>query len=243
MLTPDQTVLAIRMLSRNSWGPVSTRSFHLSPCVCGVPMWQQPCNVCDYYPSHYLPSNDSRASNERMAEACRERVSDPRAAFKKAIEKSGDEELGYEGNLATFYLHGYRSTCAWNPSAREGDARGQFWADSHRRLTAEQAKFREDLQALAVKASRIDCASADDLFDTVIEHDRSLPMYYGEHFGLARIVEGDWTTGSANFDVHDMKALNKLVGHELIQSLDDFTLTSKGEEVHRIYAFERLPRG
>lgn len=243
MLTPDQTVLAIRMLSRNSWGPVSTRSFHLSPCVCGVPMWQQPCSVCDYYPTHYLPSNDSRASNESMAEACREHVGDARVAFKKAIEKSGDMGLGYEGNLATFYLRGYRRSCAWNPSAREGADRGKFWAPSHRRLTAEQAKFREDLSALAVKAAKIDCASPDDLFDTVCERGRSLPMYYGEHFGLARIVEGEWAPGSADLDAHDMKTLDKLVGHELIQSRDDFTLTSKGEEVHRIYAFERLPRG
>lgn len=242
MLTPDQTVLAIRMLSRNSWGPVSTRAFNLSPCVCGVPMWQQPCTVCDWYPQHYYPSNDSRAANESMAEACRERVGDARAAFKKAIEKSGNEELGYEGNLATFYLHGYRRTCAWNPSAREGDDRGKFWRSTYRCLTEEQAKFRVHLAALTVKASRIDCASADDLFDMVCERGQRLPMYYGEHFGLARIVEGDWTPLST-FDEHDMKTLDNLVGHELIQSRDDFTLTSKGQEVHRIYAFEQLPRG
>lgn len=26
------------------------KSFHLSTCICGAPMWQQPCMICDYYP-------------------------------------------------------------------------------------------------------------------------------------------------------------------------------------------------
>jgi len=26
--------------------------FHLSPCFCGAPVWQQPCPICGYYPMY-----------------------------------------------------------------------------------------------------------------------------------------------------------------------------------------------
>lgn len=235
-MTPEQTVLAIRALARTPWAAVSTSSFHLSKCVCGVPMWQQPCAVCDYYFTHSLPSNECHARHERQAEACRERTGDPRTAFRKAIENSGDEELGYEGNLATFYIRSWRRSCAWNPSAQE-DNRPRFWRSSYRRLTEEQAKFRIELQALEIRAARLDCASPDDIFDTVCEGGIKLPRYYGEHFGLARIVEDGLTPETA--DDYILNMLDDLVGHELIASPNDFTLTERGREVHRTYAFER----
>lgn len=230
------------MLSREPWGLINAKGFHLSQCACGIPMWKQPCSVCNYYPTHYLPSNACRRSNKAMAEGCREMVGDPRSAFKKAIADSGSEEMGYEGNIATFYIRGYQQSCAWNPNADVGrDERLRpFTSNPYRYLTEEQAKFRIELQVLEVKASRIDCAEPDDIFDVVCEQDRGLPLYYGEHFGLARIVDLDMTPDTVDIHVTDM--LDRLVGHELIQSRDDFTLTERGKEVHRIYAFERLPR-
>ncbi len=43
-LTPAETVATVRALGdKFSW-------FHLRPCVCGAPVWQQPCPVCGHYP-------------------------------------------------------------------------------------------------------------------------------------------------------------------------------------------------
>jgi len=111
---------------------------------------------------------------------------------------------------------------------------------SYRRLTEEQAKFRIELQVLEIRAARIDCAPADDIFDTVCEDGVSLPRYYGEHFGLARIIEQDMTPETA--DDYVLSMVDKLVGHELIAGPNDFTLTDRGREVHRTYAFERIRR-
>lgn len=235
-MTPEKTVLAIRALAREPWAAVSTRAFHLSPCVCGVPMWQQPCSVCGWYPT------GSNSYIEQRRKQCAESVPDPRAAFRKAIERSGDETLQYEGNLATFYIRHWRESCAWNPGALDTPEKLARWISPPRDkiLTEKQAKFRIELQVLEIRAARVDCASPDDIFDTVCENSISLPRYYGEHFGLACIVEDGMTPETASdYLVH---MLDRLVGHELIASRDDFTLTERGREVHRTYAFERLPR-
>jgi len=232
-LTPDQTVLAIRALAREPWAPVSTKSFHLTECACGVPMWQQPCLVCGYYPYLSRP-------NKAHEEACRRSVKNPREAFRKAIERSGDEVLGYEGSIATFYIRGWRGTCAWNPGALDTPEKLARWSVPPREkiLTEAQAKFRIELQALEIKASRIDCASPDEIFDIVCEGGIGLPRYYGEHFALATIIEEDMTPDTATDYIK--RYVERLVRNELIQSAEDFTLTDRGKEVHRMYAFERL---
>ena len=229
-LTPEQTVLAIRAMARKPWAPVDTSPFHLSPCICGIPMWKQPCSVCGWYPTG--PQNI-----EHQRERCASSVTDPRASFRTAIERSGDEGLQYEGNLATFYIRGWRKTCAWNRGANLDPS---LMTPSYRRLTEEQAKFRIELQVLEIRAARIDCASPDEIFDTVCESSINLPRYYGEHFGLADIIEKGMTPETATDYV--LRMVDRLVGYELIVGREDFTITDRGREVHRTYAFERIRR-
>ena len=64
-------------------------SFHLSICICGAPMWQQPCSICSYYP---MWSWDRQAgiTHDHLRNCC------DKEHFCKAVRK--------HGNILDFYL-------------------------------------------------------------------------------------------------------------------------------------------
>jgi hypothetical protein len=164
-LTPEQTVLAIRALCDGE--PVDTSPFHLHPCVCGVPMWQQPCRICGFYP-------DWGRDNRPHTEACKRSVPDPRTAFITAVERAG--------NIAVWYVSGWRRSAAWKP------------AGSWQVLEPKHHAFREGIEALEAKAAEIPCASPHDIYDLVCAEGVKLPRYFYGDVEVLERLRGDEPT-------------------------------------------------
>ena len=99
MTTVRATIEAICSFASPDRGdPVTTEYFHLHPCGgCGAPMWQQPCQLCRFYPM-------GRATDEEVAR-CKRLVPDPRASFTKAIERNG--------SIAVWFIRSWRNSVAW----------------------------------------------------------------------------------------------------------------------------------
>jgi hypothetical protein len=81
-----------------------TKNFHLSPCGgCGLPSWQQPCPVCDWYP-YQGGQYWTKEYNEKQ---------------RAAIQNSNYTEEGWVikhnriGNIALWALGRARNTIAW----------------------------------------------------------------------------------------------------------------------------------
>ena len=71
--------------------------FHLSQCICGAPMWQQPCRICGYYPTH----NDDRIYQARTGKNPHER------ARNSCTKKNYAQIISISGNIFEYYLRGF----------------------------------------------------------------------------------------------------------------------------------------
>jgi len=73
------------------------KSFHLSPCICGAPMWVQPCTLCGYYPMMWDDIQYRAATGKDPHEHLRGSVDKER--FCKCVENAG--------GILEFYLRGF----------------------------------------------------------------------------------------------------------------------------------------
>lgn len=71
------------------------RSFHLGPCVCGAPTYQQPCPNCGFYPMGFDPAY-LKAHQDICAD---------RERWVKTVNRAG--------NIALWYLLDCNRTLAW----------------------------------------------------------------------------------------------------------------------------------
>ena len=99
MKTLQDVIKAVRSLHQY------TEYFHLSPCGgCGLPSWQEPCPICDWYPdrggAYWMKEHNDRR--------------------RKQIQSNGYDEahwlkrLKHNENIALWVLAGARKTLAWN---------------------------------------------------------------------------------------------------------------------------------
>lgn len=73
------------------------KSFHFSPCICGAPMWQQPCRVCGYYPYW----NDDQIIQARTGK-------DSHGHLRNSCTKEKYSKLVYSaGNILEYYFRGF----------------------------------------------------------------------------------------------------------------------------------------
>jgi hypothetical protein len=142
-LSVNNTIDAIKNLCPDDQ-PVRTQNFNLWPCVCGVPMWQQPCMVCGWWPE----GNWSATYREQRRESCVKRVSDARNAFITHCEQNH--------NIAVWYVSHWRRTAAWKPSA------------SWEKMQPKHYQFRAHIEDLERKAAAIACASPEDIYDITL---------------------------------------------------------------------------
>lgn len=90
--------------------------FHLDNCICGAPMWQQPCKFCGYYPEWSWTTNYLNEYNKEHEGTC------TKERFVKRVNA--------HGNIFEFYLRSFHN-CV-DPQyhllkkARE-DAKGFVW--------------------------------------------------------------------------------------------------------------------
>ena len=212
--SPEQTVLAIREMAREGSGEVvDTNHFHLAPCVCGVPMWQQPCLICHYYPY-------SSEDNTDLRRKCRESVRHPRDAFIAAIERAG--------NIAVWYVGHWRRSCAWKPSI-PGQQPGP-----------EHMEFRRGIEKLEERARAMPCAPPGKIFDTVLwsVNDpklKSLPRYHSEIRTLQLLAQRDLNVSLSRYQARDIL---RLVNDEMLD--DRLDVTDKGRQTISDYALEFL---
>lgn len=211
-LTPEQTVLAIRALSsKEDGGAVDTSSFHLHPCVCGVPMWQQPCCICRFYPEWGARGD----YNERHREACKRGVTDPRATFITAVERAG--------SLAVWYVSGWRRSGAWSPSIVGYP------------LEPKHIAFRAAIEALEERAAEIPCASPGDIYDLVCGDGVKLPRFYQSAVtALHRLRD------NAPLTRYQAGKLRSLQEAGLVSDDEYLTVTPEGEQVVSDYALDFL---
>lgn len=69
------------------------KNFHLSECICGAPMWQQPCLICDYYPMWSSPYH----------------VKDYHR-FNSCLKQSFIRHVNFSGNILEFYFKSFMRT-------------------------------------------------------------------------------------------------------------------------------------
>ena len=71
--------------------------FHLSPCICGAPMWQKPCRVCGHYPQF----NDDRIIEARTGES-------PHKHLRNTCTKENYSKIvSSAGHFLEYYLRGF----------------------------------------------------------------------------------------------------------------------------------------
>jgi len=75
------------------------KSFHLSTCICGAPMWQQPCSICGYYPQAW----DDIKYKQRYGKSPHEHLKNQtkKERFCKIIRGAG--------NILEFYLKSFHN--------------------------------------------------------------------------------------------------------------------------------------
>jgi hypothetical protein len=69
--------------------------FHLTPCACGQPVWQQPCPLCGYYPMGNDPQERERCASMGLT----------REHWLAAVAR--------HGNIGAWYFASYKTTVAW----------------------------------------------------------------------------------------------------------------------------------
>lgn len=63
--------------------------FHLSQCVCGAPMWQQPCTICGFYPMYDFP------------------IEAKKIVYGYCTKEMFIRNVNHRGNILEFYLHSF----------------------------------------------------------------------------------------------------------------------------------------